>query len=325
MPPDTKKNWALMSYVGLVVVVFAALVISLFHNEAQVEVDDELLQDKLEVSDSELAAIIEEYNNETSSDAVVSADKLIDSAPEPIDPAWTTFAATWREESKPKIAIIIDDLGLDESVTEQISLLQAPLTLAYLPYADNLRAQTNHVRRAGHELMVHLPMQSQRTTADPGTNALLLDLPFDEFARRLEWNLSRFDGFVGINNHMGSKLTENPGLMVRVMARLKRDGYLFVDSLTTPDSVGARAAHATNVPYIKRDIFLDNERDPNYIRTQLAAVERIARLRGYAIAIGHPYPETLSVLEDWLKTLKFKGVTLVPISQIIHETNENTD
>ncbi|WP_262695125.1 divergent polysaccharide deacetylase family protein [Kordiimonas aquimaris] len=283
----------------------------------------------LGISQAELTAIVEEYagtNTDVKTPELVESKTLQLSENYPSSTAnraaWTHHAVNWSETDKPKIAIIIDDLGLDEEATYTFAKMTGPLTLAYLPYAEHLEAQTKLIREAGHELMVHLPMQSQRETADPGDNALLADLTFDEFSKRLEWNLSRFDNYVGINNHMGSSLTENPGLMVRVMARLKRDGHLFVDSLTTPDSVGVRAANAVNVPYAKRDVFLDNERNPDYIRGQIATLERIARKRGYAVGIGHPYPETITELKRWQETLEGKELQLVPISQIVNITNE---
>ncbi|MBV1887509.1 MAG: divergent polysaccharide deacetylase family protein, partial [Parvibaculaceae bacterium] len=140
---------------------------------------------------------------------------------------------------------------------------------------------------------------------------------------RVEWNLSQFGGFVGINNHMGSSLTENPGLMVRVMVHLRKKGYLFLDSLTSPKSVGARAAIATGVPYIERDVFLDNDRTIAAILAQLEKTERIAKKRGYAVAIGHPYAETMKALQFWTAKLDKRTFTLVPISQLVAAQNQS--
>lgn len=277
----------------------------------------------LAVADSELVAIIEEYQGNRIARVSVSLNDLEDFVLEPALPAWVSNASSSlpsaTKRARPKIAIIIDDLGLDKEASKRLNAFQSPLTMAFLPYANELKSQTAAAKNAGHELMVHLPMQSHRATADPGTNALLVDLSYEEFSRRINWNLSQFDGFVGINNHMGSLITEDPALMVRVMARLRNEGLLFVDSLTTPNSMGKRAAKALGVPFVARDIFLDNELDRDYILRQLETTEKIARLRGYAIAIGHPYKSTIDVLEEWQSTLEFKGLTLVPISQIMNE------
>ncbi|MBL4837564.1 MAG: divergent polysaccharide deacetylase family protein [Kordiimonadaceae bacterium] len=238
---------------------------------------------------------------------------------EPDIPVWQQHAANWVKDEGVRIAIVIDDVGLSYDVSMSMTEMKGPLTLSFLPYADMLPQQTQALKGAGHELMVHLPMEPKLTSADPGPNALLSDLSVDEFERRVVWNLTRFDDFVGINNHMGSLLTENPALMVRVMVHLRREGYLFLDSLTSPNSVAARAARATGVPNVLRDIFLDNDRSVPAILRQLGRTEEIAKARGYAVAIGHPYPETLKALEFWTANLKAKGIALVPLSQIIAE------
>lgn len=296
------------------VTVFAGLMLALYLRGLPEESTAQL-----EIADKDIVAMIEEYQNNDAARQEVSLEDIGAAVPTVKEPAWRQFAAAPETTDLPKIIIIIDDLGLDEDASNTLAALPGPYTVAFLPYADNLEQQTASAKKAGHELLVHLPMQSHRETADPGKNALLKGLSFEEFGRRLEWNLSRFSGFVGINNHMGSLLTEDAALMVRLMARLRRDGLLFVDSLTTPNSVGERAAKVIDVPFLARDVFLDNERNANYINRQLATTERIAKLRGYAIAIGHPYPETLSALKKWQITLEFKGFQLVPLSQVMAE------
>lgn len=234
-------------------------------------------------------------------------------------PAWKANAASWNNTASAQIAIVIDDLGLDQQMVRQMALFEAPLTMAFLPYAEDLPEQTKAAAEYGHELMVHLPMQPKNESADPGPNALLETIGAEEYERRILWNLNRFGGFVGVNNHMGSALTENPGLMVRVMVHLRKNGYLYLDSLTSPDSVGIRAAVATGVPHIARDIFLDNERETGKIIAQLEKAKRIAQSRGYAVAIGHPYPETLKAIQFWYGGLDKTKFSLVPLSQLVAE------
>ena len=308
------KNVAVAIYTALVLTVFAGLMMTLYNRGISVSKEE-----AFEVENSDIAAIIDEYSDNDDLTKSVSLAAISEAVPSAPKPAWRENAAKTEATHAPKIVVIIDDLGLDPEATNILASIPGPYTLAYLPYADNLPMQTATVKAAGHELMVHLPMQSHRDTADPGKKALLAGLSFDEFGERMEWNLSQFTSYVGINNHMGSKLTEDAALMVRLMARLRRDGLLFVDSLTTPKSVGKRAAKAIDVPFLARDVFLDNERSAEYIKRQLATTERVAKLRGYAIAIGHPYPETLNALKEWQKTLEFKGFKLVAISQIMAE------
>lgn len=217
----------------------------------------------------------------------------------------------------PRIAIVIDDMGVDQGRSRRAAALPAPLTLAYLGYARDLGDQTAQARAAGHELMVHLPMEPDGAAADPGPNALLTGLEPAEFARRLEWNLAQFDGYVGVNNHMGSRLTRDRALMAPVMTRLRRDGYLFLDSRTSGDSVAADVARATGVPTASRDVFLDHVATAEAVTAALRQTEEIARREGSAIAIGHPKDVTLDALEAWLPDVRARGFALVPVSALV--------
>ncbi len=232
-------------------------------------------------------------------------------------PAWQKYAVHTPNNGVNMIAVVIDDLGLTEHLTAAFNDIKGPLTLAFLPYGRNLPQQTSQATEAGHELLVHLPMQPQNKYADPGYNALLDELPLDEYNRRLTWNLSRFDGFVGVNNHMGSLLTENPARMVALMSVLQERGFLFLDSLTSAESAGYKAAKSMHIPYAARDIFLDNERTLAAINAQLMQAEKLAEQRGFAIAIGHPHQVTIDALKAWEKTLPSKNIQLAPISAII--------
>ena len=136
---------------------------------------------------------------------------------------------------------------------------------------------------------------------------------------RLDWNLGRFPGFVGVNNHMGSLFTENRSYMTSVLSELRRRGLFFMDSRTSPETVGIRLAQDLGMRWSARDVFLDNIRDADAIRRQLEEVERIALRNGRAIAIGHPYGETVDVLREWIASLPAKGLQLVTASSIVRQ------
>lgn len=233
-------------------------------------------------------------------------------------PAWRLHAAIAPEiAGRPVIAVIIDDMGIDRPRSARAARLPAPLTLAYLPYARKLRAQTAEARARGHELLVHLPMEALRGDEDPGPNALLDRLDPGELRRRLVWSLRRFPGFVGVNNHMGSRLTRDGARMALVMVELKKRGLLFVDSRTSIRSVAARVAREARVPTAERDVFLDHVDDPEAVRVQLRLVEQLARLQGFAVAIGHPRDATLDALKNWIGDATARGFVLVPVSSVI--------
>ena len=261
-----------------------------------------------------------------------SADRAVDSAPprtgEPLslDPAarvpepqaWLKNAvAAVAPEDRPMIAVVIDDVGLDRPRSQRAMALPAPVTIALMAYAGEAHAQAITARRAGHELIVHLPMEPGEEGEDPGPNALLRGLTEAEFERRLDWNLSQFAAYVGINNHMGSKLTSDPAALAPVMAALKRRGLMFLDSRTTSDTQGLAVARAFGVPAVERDVFIDHDPSPIAVRTALVHTEDLAQRNGFAIAIGHPRDVTLDALEEWLPEIKQRGFAVVPLTAIV--------
>jgi polysaccharide deacetylase 2 family uncharacterized protein YibQ len=232
-------------------------------------------------------------------------------------PAWRRFAAaTPPVEDRKLIAIVIDDMGVDRKRSQRAAALPAPLTLSWLPYAQEVGQQAAAARAAGHEILLHAPMQPEGHQ-DPGPNALLTSLSADEIRRRLDADLDRLPEAVGLNNHEGSLFTRDARAMAPVIDELKRRGLLFLDSRTTGASVAADAARTASVPYAVRDVFLDNVQTVEAVRAQLAEVEAIARRRGFAVAIGHPHDATVEALEPWLRSLAARGFVQVPISAIV--------
>ena len=232
---------------------------------------------------------------------------------------WQAHAVAVAEtDGQPMIAIVLDDIGVNRRNARAAIALPSPLTLAFMTYAEDLSAMTKAAREAGHELMLHVPMQPLSPTIDPGPNVLADGLPAVEMTQRLVWGLDRFDGYVGINNHMGSRFTASPEGMALVMGELKARGLLYLDSLTSQSSVAARLAEKAGVPFAERDVFLDNEPgDRAAIDRQLAILEQIALERGYAVGIGHPHPATRAALKDWIPEMQKRGFALVPISAVV--------
>lgn len=231
------------------------------------------------------------------------------------------LAAVQPAVRKGTVVIIIDDMGLTAN-SREVEKLPGPLTLAYLPYAQGLPEQTARARKRGHELMVHMPMQPMNGKVDGGPTLLKVDQDEKTFMDLLRYNLSQFDGYVGINNHMGSRLTRNRTAMNRVMKELRKRDLYFIDSKTIGNSVAASAAADAGLAYAERDIFLDHEITMPFIRAALKKVEWTARHKGYAIAIGHPHSETIRALAEWLPTLKDKGLTLRPASAVVRRKPE---
>lgn len=220
----------------------------------------------------------------------------------------------------PRIALVIDDLGNNRPRSDRAAQLPGTVTLAFLPYAPRVQEQAKAALRAGHEILVHMPMEPAEANLDPGPNALERRLTDREFQRRLRRNLSAFEGYRGINNHMGSALTRDPGAMAKVFAELARRDLYFFDSRTTAETVAPDAALRAGVPLIARDVFIDNALDRGRIDAQLEKLEAIARKTGQAVAIGHPHDATLTALETWMPEAAARGVRFVPLSALVART-----
>ncbi|HEY8191970.1 MAG TPA: divergent polysaccharide deacetylase family protein, partial [Alphaproteobacteria bacterium] len=240
---------------------------------------------------------------------VIAAEPAAPEPEKPVElPAWKKFAVPIAvPPGMPTVTIIIDDMGVNRMQTKAITALPGPLTTAFLPYPPKIAEEVESARAAGHEIMVHMPMEAEEVDLDTGDYVLRASMIPGTFETVLEDNLSKFGGYVGINNHMGSRLTQNAEAMRIVMAHLFHKGLLFVDSRTIGKSVAAETAAEYGVPHAARDVFLDNEPDVPSVMKNLEKLEALARKHGRAIAIGHPKAGTVEALREWLPTLKEKG------------------
>lgn len=233
-------------------------------------------------------------------------------------PQWLAYAVEPELNGRgPMVAIVIDDVGVNQQGTARAVDLPAPLTLAFIPYGYDLEGHTRRARQRGHELLVHMPMEPSSKAADPGPNALLTSLEDDEIMRRFRWGLSRFDGYVGVSNHMGSRFMARGDLVKPLLDEVERRGLLFLDSWTRADTSGTGLARRMNLPNARRDVFLDNEQSEEAVSMRLGQLEALARKKGYAVGLGHPHPVTLDVLARWIPQARSRGVTMVPISTVV--------
>lgn len=228
-------------------------------------------------------------------------------------PSPPAFAAPGRP---PLLGIIIDDMGYSPRALTRLAALPGPITLSFLPYADSTPGMLKTAAHDGFDIFLHLPMEPLGD-ADPGANALLAGLDDTQLRRRVRQALAAVPGAIGVNNHMGSRLTAEPEAMRSVMDELRQQPLVFVDSRTNPKSVAEATATAQGVPTTGRDVFIDHVPEPESIARQLALIERVARHSGSVIAIGHPYDVTLRALERWLPGVERRGFRLASVAQII--------
>lgn len=235
-------------------------------------------------------------------------------------PTWQKYAANVVAvpDNNAKVILVIDDLGMLRGISRQFIEMDAPLTLSFLPYSPDINNQVGAAYDQGHDILVHLPMEAKGRD-DPGPHALLSSASPEKQMESINYNLSQFSNYVGINNHMGSRFTEDAEAVERLLNVIKDKGLMVLDSKTTSKSLLEDMAYQKNIPVAGNDIFLDNVRTIDAINAQLKELERIALITGSALAIGHPYPQTVEALKRWIPTLAEKGITIVPISQTIKD------
>ena len=241
-------------------------------------------------------------------------------------PAWLDEAMRqvnagrpWPRGQRPVIAICIDDLGEDIAATGKAMALPKEVALSFLPFADATPTLAQAAGRRGHLVLAHVPMQALGGQ-NPGPMALEPGMAADEIARRLDWSLARVPGLAGINNHEGSRFTQDRASLEPVMATLRVRHLFFLDSRTSAASLAEASARAAGVTTAARDVFLDDDPSPAGVSKQLAMLVATARRDGVAIAIGHPHDVTLKLLAQWLA--QDHGVTLVPLDQAIRLKNQ---
>lgn len=213
----------------------------------------------------------------------------------------------------PAISIIIDDIGYRHSEDLRAIALPGQVAYAVMPHSPYGRRMARLASAAGRVVLLHLPMQAEDLGKNRmlGPGALLQTMTREQFLETLEINLRAVPDAIGVNNHMGSLISGEAEQMRWLMGMLRDKRKFYLDSLTSGRSVASAAASEKRVPFLKRDVFLDNERDERLIQLQFDKLIDMAKTHGRAIAIGHPHPETIAVLARNLVRLDSRGVRLI--------------
>ncbi|MCF6247546.1 MAG: divergent polysaccharide deacetylase family protein [Desulfobacula sp.] len=207
----------------------------------------------------------------------------------------------------PRIAIIIDDIGYDRKTAMALYALSPDLTFSILPFSPYGKVLAKRLNEKGAQLMLHLPMEPVEIhNADPGPGAILSSMSPDVLLEQLKKNLREIPYIVGVNNHMGSKLTTQANQMNQVFSILKKENLFFIDSRTAPKSQCKASARLFKLKFAQRDVFLDNIQEQKYITGQFEELISLAKKHGSAVGIGHPYKATLLTLSTELLKLKDK-------------------
>ena len=230
-----------------------------------------------------------------------------------------------EQTHRPTISILIDDIGYKFKEDLRALALPGPVAYAILPHGPHTERMSQLAYKKGKDILLHLPMQAEIMDKNEflGPGALTLNMTREEFLKTLNINIRAVPNLIGINNHMGSLLTQHPGHMQWLMSSIKKNGQFYVDSLTSDNSVAARLAKENNVPYLTRDVFLDHEQGSSYVRKQFMELIRVAKRKGSALGIGHPHIGTIEVLSQVLHDVDKHGVKFVGIKSLLHKQSKD--
>jgi len=220
------------------------------------------------------------------------------------------------ESGGQRIAVIIDDIGYDLRVVEELVRIDAPIAFAILPHTPHAREAARLLHTAGKEILLHLPMEPRSYPADnPGEGALFVDMDEGKIRKRIEADLAAVPHVSGVNNHMGSRFMEDEVRLAVVMQELAKRGLFFVDSVTTPHSRARPAAAAAGVRYVSRAVFIDHASGYAAALANLVHPPHRGGKQGKPLLmIGHPRPETVRALREALSLWPQEGVRMIPLS-----------
>jgi polysaccharide deacetylase 2 family uncharacterized protein YibQ len=239
----------------------------------------------------------------------------------PTAPADQVDVPNQRAETHAYIALIIDDIGYSEALGARAIALPGAVTYAVLPHTPYGVELAAAAHRNNKELMLHAPM-SNLADIPLGPGGLTMELSQEEFMQTLFTALDSIPNLRGLNNHMGSALTEQETPMRWVMAALKERNLYFVDSYTTARSVAGHIAKEVQIPTLTRNVFLDNEADFDNIDREFKRLLVLAKERGSAVGIGHPYEATLAYLEQAIPALAAENIELISVSSMLEQQRE---
>lgn len=235
-----------------------------------------------------------------------------------ISAAGMLLAATSSAAPRPRIAVIIDDLGYQFAAGRRALELPGPVAYSVLPQTPYGRRLAQLANAAGREVLLHLPLEAANHEGPPDPGSIMLDMTRGAVRATFASAIETVPFAIGVSSHRGSLLTRHPGHMAWLMAEIReREDLFFIDSYTTHESIALQVAREEGVAATRRDVFLDHEPSAESVAVEFERLKQKARRQGHAVAIGHPFAETLDVLERELPLLEAQGFELVTISELI--------
>ncbi|MDO9210573.1 MAG: divergent polysaccharide deacetylase family protein [Deltaproteobacteria bacterium] len=220
--------------------------------------------------------------------------------------------------SSPQLALIIDDGGYNMENFKEMLGIGKPITYAILPFTPHAREAALLAYRDGSEVMLHLPMEPKNGEQySLEKNTVRTGMDSKRVQKILEDALKQVPHVRGINNHMGSKATEDPQVMEALMQVLKKEGLYFIDSNTSFQTLGPEMARKAGVASRRNDQFIDREKKIEAIKNAIRLAMRKAKQEGRAVAIGHPHPLTARAIKEMISEIEKEGIRLVFASEVV--------
>lgn len=217
---------------------------------------------------------------------------------------------------KGRIAIVIDDWGYNLNNLDILKQIKYPLTISILPNLNYSQVIAEELYRGGRQIIIHLPMEPYEKFRLE-QNTIMTSMDESTIKEILGKDLQNIPHAAGVSNHMGSKATEDARTIGIIFKELKRRRLYFLDSLVSPKSICWDVAHKMRLGFVKRDVFLDNQEDPSYIRGQINKLKMRAAFYGEAVGIGHDRKITLEVLKEEMPKLEKGGYRFVFVSELV--------
>ena len=233
-----------------------------------------------------------------------------------------TYARPVAENSAnpkmPRIALVVTGLGISSSATAEALKLPAAISFAFAPYGTDVDRIASRARGEGHELLLQLPMEPfDYPDNDPGPQTLLTSLAPEQNIDRMHWLMSRFQGYVGVANYMGSRFTANDAAFAPMLREVAKRGLMYLDDGSSPRSLAGQIAGGNGLPFAKASVVLDAVPTPNEIDRALVRLETMARDNGIAVGVATTLPVSIARLAKWAKSAESRGFLLVPISAAV--------
>jgi len=219
---------------------------------------------------------------------------------------------------RPKIALVIDDLGGERLIARELLEWDLPLTFSILPFTPYAKTIAEEAHQKGKEVILHIPMEPHGyPKVRIGEGGLLEEMNEESLRRQLIKDIEAVPYVKGASNHMGSRLMEDREKVKIVLSELKRRKLYFLDSRTTPQTVGIHEAQGIGVKAMERSLFIDHSTDEEDIKEKIEKLIRLSLSNGKAIGIGHPHPSTIKSIKEMIPKIKEKGIELVPLSVVM--------